>query len=1040
MKWLTRWFLDNPVAANLLVFMIIAGGVLSLGTLRVESFPQLPPSQLVVSVAYPGGTARQVDDSITQRIEDAISSVAGIERISSTSQPGHAMVRVRKTTDTNLDRLIEDVRNEVDAIAGLPSRAERPVIYRDEFTNLASFVMVAGNVQPDVLQQVANRVERALSRHPQISKINNLGKRQPQLIIEPDQDELRRYGLGVSDLASRIQQWSLEYRSGELDTAQGKVLLRGDGYAENLTALRQLPVINTGDTSVTLGQIAGIRRSFADDDSVARFQGKPAVALMISTSRKDNLFDVSKAVQQVLADIKPTLPEAIQLDVMADMSPYIEDQLGLLGTNAWQGLVIVLVLLGLFLNVRLAFWVAVGIPISLSGALWIMGLPGLDYSINDITLFGMILVLGILVDDAVVVGESIHEARQRVQNPKEAAWSGVQSVAVATTFGALTTIAAFSPMLWIRNELAQMLAGFSAVVILALLFSLVESKFILPSHLAQGLTQKKANHLPAWLLKQAQDFCTHALDSFSRRVYQPTLRFSLQNPMAVLLIFITVMMMTVGLLKKDAIRTAFFPEIPGRYLTAKVTMNRDAPMPLTIVNADRLETALESTNRQLQQKYRLGAPPVERVITAVEQAASIEITAELTTESLRKIPGNTLLKVWQEQTGLLEGSYSVAFAAADNTAGGTALSVTAMDRKLARQAAKALREKLAEQPGVLDVYDDGQGGRRELRLSLNSRGRQLGLTKEQLAILVGGAFGELEVNRLIDRGEDTKMIVRLARESRKTMEQLMLTPVSIGDGAFVALADVADVKMERQPEAIYRRNRDEVISVYWRQDRTVLAPEKVWRNLQKTAVPDIERQYPGVKIMAVGEFEEITAVQSGFRKAMLLTLLLIYALLAIPLKSYWQPLIIMSVIPFGFVGAILGHGLMGLPVSLLSLFGMMAMTGVVINDSLVLMTRFNQLYREGMPVREALFEAGKSRLRAIFLTTVTTVCGLLPLLSETSEQAQYLKPAAVSLAFGELFATPVTLILIPILLGFGRYRSVSAQGEKLTPVPEETVH
>ncbi|TQV74494.1 efflux RND transporter permease subunit [Exilibacterium tricleocarpae] len=1027
MTWLTRWFLDNPVAANLLMVLILVGGTLSLGTLRVESFPQTPPTQLVISVVYPGGTARQVDDSITQRIEDAISSVAGVHRITSESRPGLATIRVKKTTGTDLDRLMEDVRNRVDSIVGFPAQAERPQIYRDEFTNLAAFVLVAGDMDADVLQRAATRVERALKSNPAISQVTNLGKRQPQLLIEPHPETLKRYGLGLENLADQVGAWSLEYRSGELKTAHGKLVLKGDGYADNLLQLQRLPVVTTGAGTVTLGDVAHIRRTYEEDDARVRYQGQAAIALLVSTSTRDNLFHVSAAVQEELAAIKTALPVGVSLDVMADMSPYIKEQLDLLSTNAWQGLLIVLVLLGLFLDVRLAFWVALGIPVSIAGALWLMDMPGIAQSINDITLFGMILVLGILVDDAVVVGESIHAARQRLADPRAAAQAGVESVAVATVFGVLTTIAAFSPMLWIDNELARVLAGFSMVVILALIFSLIESKFILPSHLCLSAPEAGKRHRLTKATAYLQAKCSAALETFSRGAYLPLLKFSLGHRGAILLLFTTVLILAYGLLLNGQIRSTFFPEIPGRYVTATVTMNQDAPLTLTLRNAGQLEAALSDINRGLQRRYKMEAPPVARQLVFVDGAAEIELTAELSAEALRKLPGKTFLQAWQAATGALEGSYASRYSAADDVAGGTLLAVSAPERELARRATAALKKALSALPGVNDVYDDGQGGQRQLELAINARGRQLGLDKYQLATLVGGAYGGLEVNRLLARGEDTKVLVRFAERQRRTLEQLMSTPVSLGNGNFVPLGEVVDSRFSRQPETVYRRNRSEVVNVYWRQDRGLMSPEAIWATLQQEAVPALERRYPGVSISALGEFEEITEVQAGFKKAMLLTLLLIYALLAIPLKSYWQPLIIMSVIPFGFAGAIFGHGLMGLPVSILSLFGMMAMTGVVINDSLVLITRFNQLFRDGMPLREALIEAGRSRLRAIFLTTATTAFGLLPLLSETSEQAQYLKPAAVSLVFGELFATPITLLLIPVLLHFGHLRRDSVQ-------------
>lgn len=1010
------------------MLFILVAGFLSYRDLRVESFPQLPPSQLVIEVTYPGGTAQQVDEGITQRIEDAISGVAGIKNITSASYPGFASIRVKKNTGIELTTLLEKIRNEVDAIVGFPEQAHRPQIYKDEFSNLASFIMVYGDVSNDTLQGVSTLVEKALKKHEAISKVTNLGKRSKELVIEPIPSQLKAYGLSHQHLAEIILQWSLINRSGELDTARGKITLKGDNYSDTLPALANIPVITTPMGTVTLDAVARISRGYANTDHIVRFDAKPAIALMVSTGQKDNLMHVSVATQEVLAEISKQFPEGVQAQMMADMAPYIDEQLDMLGTNAWQGLLIVIVLLGLFLEVRLAMWVAMGIPISVAGALWLMGLPSLDYSINDITLFGMILVLGILVDDAVVVGESIHEARGRIRDPKKASYEGVKAVSVATIFGVLTTIAAFSPMLWIENELAQVLAGFSAVVIFALIFSLIESKFILPTHLAIPRTKAPSNRAYRWLT-QMRSSCNQGLNWFSQTCYQPCLTLALKHKGATLSIFLLMVAGAYGAMAKGSIKTVFFPDIPGRYATLIVEMDQDAAQSLTQSHVQHIEHAIEATEQALAREFTEGEKVISKYLLSIEGASKIEATVELTTLGLAKVPSNQFLAQWEKQTGQLEGSYAQKFTFAEEPAGGTFITINAPSRDLARRVSEELQNSLVQLPGVHDVVDDAQSGKRQLQVTLNQRGINLGLTQRQLAELIGGAFGHIELHRLLDQGEESLVVLRIPEQEKKTIAQLKATQVLVGDNHYVTLSDIANLTYSREPEVLYRKNRNEVVSVYWRQDKQVASPTETWQALSDTIVDELEQQYPGVEISPAGEFEELLEVQSGFKKAMLLTLLLVYVLLAIPLRSYWQPFIIMSVIPFGFAGAIYGHGMMGLSVSILSLFGMMAMTGVVINDSLVLMTKFNQLYAKGMSMQQALIEAGKSRLRAIFLTTTTTVCGLLPLLSETSEQAQYLKPAAVSLVFGELFATPITLILIPILLSFGKYKPLKAQSD-----------
>ncbi|UPR58799.1 efflux RND transporter permease subunit [Vibrio sp. ED004] len=1011
MSWMTKWFINNPVAANLLMMAIVISGVLAFGQLRVESFPQIAPSSISITVAYPGGTAQQIDESVTQRIEESISGIAGIKQITSQSSAGVSRVVVRKTSSTDLDKLLDDIRNQVNAINGFPVQAERPQVVRNEFTNLAAFVVVSGPRTDDELQPIAKQLEQALKKNPQISKVSNWGTRTPQLVIEPDPDQLKALGLSLEDLAGLVEQRSLESRSGELISDKGRMVIRGDGYADDLQKLNQLVVISGSNGKIHLGDIAKLTRGYQYSGSVVRNNDSNAIALLVSTSQTDNLLKVSEAISETLDVQRAILPSDIELNTMADMAPYIEEQLFRLSENAWQGLLIVLILLGIFLEIRLAFWVAMGIPIALTGTLAAM--QWFNYSINDITLFGFILVLGVLVDDAVVVGEAIHEKRNSPNiNGKTAAWQGVHSVSVATVFGVLTTIAAFSPMLWINNELAKVLAGFSAVVIFALIFSLIESKFILPSHLAQLSVKKPSTSIFAKMQNTAQG----GLQWFNLNIYKPVLEFALGYKVASLLGFVAVISLAYGMWSNGAIRSALFPEIPGRYITAVIELEDGAPLPLQRQALLQVEQAMMQVEKGLMDDYPLQEKPVVNLLAWSDGYGEIEVTAELTNESLSFLPGNLLLKGWRESTGQIEGAYSVKFSAAEEPAGGTFLTISSNERDLASRVSGQLADTLASLNGVSDVYDDGQDGLPQVRLVLNQYGQQLGLTQATLAQLAGEAFGEREVHRLLENGQETKVLLQYPRDERRTLAQLEQAIIMLPNGGSVMMGDIAEFRHEQEPQVVYRRDREQVINLYWKQNRDLQSPEKTREQLDDT-IESLHLQYPSVTIKAGGEFEEIGEVSDGFKSAMILTLLMIYILLAVPLKSYWQPMIIMAVIPFGFAGAIFGHYLMDLPISILSMFGMMAMTGIVINGSLVLITRFNAEYRQGVPLQQALVIAGTSRLRAIFLTTITTVCGLLPLLSETAEQAQYLKPAGVSLVFGELFATAVTLILIPVLLG-----------------------
>ncbi|WP_114767586.1 efflux RND transporter permease subunit [Vibrio rhodolitus] len=1019
MSWLTKWFIDNPVGANLLMLAIIASGVMAYGQLRVESFPQIAPSSVEISVAYPGGTAIQIDQSITQRIEESISGIFGIKQVTSQSSAGMAKVIVRKNSSADLDKLLDDVRNRVNAINSFPVQAEKPQVKRNEFTNLAAFVIVSSTRSDDELQPIARQVETALRSNPTISNVSNWGSRQPQLLIEPDPDELKKLNLSLEELAHIIERMSLESRSGELLSDHERIAIRGDGYANDIQKLRSLSIVSKPSGTVYLGDIARLSRDYERSGSIVRNNGVSAIALLVSTSQTDNLLKVSDAIEKTLEELRHTLPSNIELTIMADMAPYIEEQLFRLGDNAWQGFVIVALLLGLFLEIRLAFWVSVGIPVALAGTLAAMQLT--NYSINDITLFGFILVLGILVDDAVVVGEAIYEQRTKHEDGNKAAWYGVHSVSVATIFGVLTTIAAFSPMLWIDNDFAKLLAGFSAVVIFALAFSLIESKFILPAHLATlpSLMQTKNTPLRSNPIKtkfaRLQSWAQGSLQWFNSRIYQPTLEKALDYKLASLLGFIAIFVLAYGMWATGTIRSAIFPDIPGRYISAKVDLEDGAPLPLQSKALIQLEHAMAKVEDKLMQDYPLSHSPVVNLLAWSDGYGSIEVTAELTSEALSTLPNNLLTGSWREETGEIEGAYSVQYSAAEAPAGETFISISAMERELAKQVSAKLADKLRTLTGVSDVYDDGKSGQPQIRLVLNEYGRGLGLTQDTLARFAGEALGEREVYRLLERGQEINVLLRYPDSQRISVAQLKQAMILLPQGGSVLLGDIAQLLYEQEAQTVYRRDRDQVVNLYWKQARDIQSPEQTMRQLE-AHIETLQAEFPHVKIKAGGELEEINEVSSGFSSAMILTLLLIYILLAVPLKSYWQPFIIMAVIPFGFAGAIFGHYVMDMPISLLSMFGMMAMTGIVINDSLVLITRFNSEYRSGVPLKPALITAATGRFRAIFLTTITTVCGLLPLLSETAEQAQYLKPAVVSLVFGELFATIVTLLLIPILL------------------------
>ena len=1018
MHALTGWFIRNPVAANLMMALILLMGVITAFTIRIEGFPRIPPDSIQITTEYNGAPAEQVDELVTRKIEQALEGLEGVRSVTSRSGDSTSFVSVRRAGGQDLQRLLDQVRLRIDAITGLPANVRRPVIDAAGFDFPALYVNLHGDTDPATLQTLARRLKENLLSQPELSRLNIWGLIPREMRIEVFPERLRQLNLTVSDVVSVIQANSLDFQAGTLRTAGGNIYLRADDRAQYAGDYASLPVIERANGStVPLSDIATIKDTFVDDDFLFRLNGDATVGMEILIGQKENLLQISQVVNRVIEDFAPQLPSGIQATVWGDSASYISDRLSLLNSNGVQGLLLVLLVLSIFLNVHLAFWVAMGIPISVMGALAVAGSKWVDYSLNDVTTFGLIIALGILVDDAVVVGESVYEERRKTKDPIIGTENGVNKVAVATVFGVLTTIAAFFPMLLIDNPLGKVLAGFSGIVILSLIFSLVESKFILPAHLAHTQLDAKPRYLLTRGWAKVQNAAQAGLNWVRDSLYLPSLHASLRHRYAVLVLFLAVGLLGLGLIGKGTIKTVFFPDVPGQIITVNLEMDSRAPFSLTRDNVQRIEDLGNELNIELQESAALVTPPIRTIFVIISGAEGAQIYAELSPVIER--PGVETLDIareWQRRTGQIEGATELEFTASESLGGGFQLQLLSKDQDLLREASTELRSFLADIDGINNIRDTMVGGQPELRVRIRPEARNLGFTAETLASQIGYAFGGAEVQRIRRDNSEIRVLVQNARPARNTVDDLLQTRLRSDTGAWVPLTTVAEVNGGYVAGMTHRLNGQTVNTVAAAIDRSVVSPAEVAQAVTEQMVPLLAQKYPSVQVSFGGELEEMGEIQSGLLRALLLATVLIYVLMAVPLKSYSQPFIILAIIPFGFVGAAIGHLIMGLPLSLFSFFGMLALTGVVVNDSLVLITRYNQNRMSGMDVIAALHEAGIGRFRAIFLTTATTVIGLLPLLTETSEQAQYLIPAAASLAFGEIFGTALMLILVPVLI------------------------
>ncbi|SDQ32429.1 efflux RND transporter permease subunit [Pseudovibrio sp. Tun.PSC04-5.I4] len=1032
MKSLTTWFIRNPVAANLIMAFILIVGVTSLMTVRIEGFPKLPADTITITTTLPNAYTAQVDQQITRKIEKALEGLAGVKNISSSTQPGVSLISVEKNSGYNLQTLLDDIRLKVDSIYNLPKKAERPVIERNDFDMAAMFVQVYGDTDLKTLQTLARKLRNQLLSNPEVSRLKEWGLQNEEVRIGLKPYTLERLNLTISDVMKKIRESSLYFQSGTLKTEGGFISLRADSQAFYKSEFENIPIVQWEDgTATILGDIATISDDFAELETEARFNSQKSIGLEILIGRKDNLITVSGEVKKLISEFEQTLPRGVKVEIFGNSSDYIEARLSLLSSNAVQGLLLVLLLLSLFLNLKLAFWVAMGIPISLAGAFAIGTTGWVDYSLNDITTFGLIIALGILVDDAVIVGESIFEQRKHYKNPLKGTEAGVNKVAVATVFGVLTTIAAFFPMLLMSSPLGKILGSFSGIVILALLFSLFESKFILPAHLAYiSLDEGKSKYLPARIWAKIQGVARGGLFWFRDTVYKPTVSFAIKQRYAVLVAFIAVAALVMGLMWKGKIHSVFFPDIPGQYIVVNLKMDPRAPLELTRSNI----AVIEETTHTIDQTYAEKQPEIggvfQGLFRVLNDKSSAVIYAELRPVAERgDVQTADIMRAWRKLVGPLEGVSKLTFSGFGEVGGGFKLRLFAEDPEQLRLASEELQVALAIHRGVSNVRDTFTAGQPEMRLTLKPEARHLGFTPERLATQVGYQFGGGEAQRLQRGSSEVRVIVQNVLDARNTIEDLLQTRLQSSNGDWITLQSVANVEARYVSGFLYRLNGDQVATIEADINKQVIAPAKLGQDIFENVVPQLQLEYPGVKFRQGGELEEMGEVKSGVIRAMIITCFLIYTLLAIPLKSYFKPLIIMSVVPFGFVGAVIGHAIMGIPFSMMSIFGLLALIGVVVNDSLVMVTHYRHLREDGVDHLAATDRSGMDRFQAIFLTTATTVVGLIPLMNETSEQAMYLIPAAVSLAYGEVFGTLITLILIPVLIAIAEDIRVFFFGE-----------
>ena len=1028
---------SNGVASNLLMFGILAVGLVSLTGLEQEGWPTVPFNQFEISVPFPGATPEEVEEGIVVKIEDAVRGMAEVKAVRSIAAPGMASVRVEVNSGTDMDAKKDVIESAVARIQTFPGGAERPMI--QEMTNAQSVIrlILFGDVPERSLKELAYRVERDLAALPSVSQVETSGVRNYEISVEVPLQRLRALGLTLTDIANTIRRGSLDLSAGSIDTEQSQVRIRTLGQSYDQQDFEDIVILGRDDgTVLRLGDIAEVRDGFEESGLIVRHQGKPAVFVEVTRADGERVMDVAGAVRTYVAEEAiPSLPDGVGISIWNDDSSAFVERAVLLLKNGALGLLLVLIALGLFLQLRLAFWVAVGLGVSGIGALAAMML--FEVPLHAVSLFSFVLAIGIVVDDAIVVSEHIHLERMRGTPGVVAAIRGARRIKVPLIFAVLTTVVAFIPLFFIPAGFGEVWKALPIIVIAMLLFSLVESLLVLPNHLSHNL--RGPDWAPGTGPERFVNRIQSGVDSLLQRFVQGPLdrgiRFATDWPEVTLAGAIALLVISVSLLPAGIVRFTFATEVEGDFAIATVIMQDGTTAPQTYAVAQELEAAGRRAVERLSAGRPADSPPLLSGVTlVVGQRSRIEtgglnpsptlnpeanvatIEFKLLSAQQRRITSGDVVQAWRQEVGVVPQARAITFISEIYTLGNpveTALSHPDPDRlsEIARSTAAAL----AEVGGVFDIRSDHAPGIPEVQVGMLPEARTLGFTRDDLAWQTRAAFFGAEAVRVQRGGDEVRVYVRLPEEQRHSITDVEGYWLRTPTGADVPLSQVASLRMSTSPTIIRRQDGQRIVTVSADVDPAVVSAATANDILENTILAGLVAENPELTYTFGGEQQQQLDSLGGLYRGFVIALLMIFVLLAIPLRSYTKPFVVMAIIPFGFVGVILGHWVLGVAVSAESFVGIFGLAGVVVNDSLVMIDFTDQKLRDGTPARTAIIEGAKGRFRPIMLTSLTTFLGFTPLILEDAIQAQFFVPFAASIGCGIVFTTALIMFLVPAL-------------------------
>ena len=1036
---LIEWFTRNSVAANLLMVTLLALGIYSASSrIVLQEWPDYPSRTIDVRVAYPGATPKEVEEAVVARLEEALYDLEGVEEMRSVANSGSGTVELEIEEGYSLDRALDAIKGRVDSIRTFPVDAERPQVTFPERRERAITVVLAGDLSELELKKLGEQVRDEILNLKEVTVATIKAARPYEISIEVSESRLREFGLSFSDLTNAIRSHSIDLSAGRIKTESGDIMLRTSQQAYTQAEFAEIVALTRSDgTRVTLGEIARVTDGFDETPIDAKFNGRPAVAIDVYRTGTQNIIELGKAVKDYLKVLDERLPEGILVDYWSDDSKRIEDRLDTLTGSAIFGYVLVIVVLSLFLRPSLAFWVSFGIPIAFAGAFFVLPMIGL--TLNLITLFAFILVLGIVVDDAIVTGENVYQKMQQGEDSLKAAIEGTKEVAVPVVFGVLTTIAAFYPLVLMTGFRGNLFKQIPFVVIPVLLFSLVESKLILPAHLkhCRSFNENRTNRN---LFSRFQKGFADGLERFVDRFYRPTLEFSLRYRYAVAALFLVFLAVFVARIWAGHLPYTPFPRIPRDSVTVDLRMPVGTAFEETQKIVQRIEREALAYRAELREQYGFdvienvfataGGRPFSSWRTTAGVPEQGEVILELVSSDDRELDlsSRDVSRVLRDRVGPVHGAeeLSFAFSRGDDKVIDVQLSGPRIEELV--EASKALQRKLRNYEGLYEIKDSFEQATEELELELKPQAVHLGVTARQLASQVRQAFFGAEAQRVQRGRDDVRVMVRYPEAERRSLASLQSMMIRTSDGTEVPFEEVASIVPGKSLPSIQRFDRNRIIRVTAEGDEQSLDMEAIDAELSNEFLPELLSAYSGMRFSLEGRSRETRDNNKELFTGIWVVIAVIYVLLAIPFRSYVQPLIVMLAIPFGVVGAFMGHELMDFVyleilgrssspasyITMLSILGMLALSGVVVNDSLVMVDFINQRVKEGLPFSDAVRLAGVKRFRPILLTSLTTFAGLLPLMFESSRQAQFLIPMAISLGWGVVFATFITLVLVPV--------------------------